>query len=122
HGLVLGMGADIGELLALEDVDLEVVAAGVLAHDHAAIDLPSRLDHHRPAVFQVPQRVGHGLALVVGDQHAVAAAHDLAPIGAVAVEQPGHDGGAAGVGGQRPGGAAWGAGGRPEHEPHAAAA
>src|SRR6516162_2184745 len=50
YGLVLGMGADIGELLALEHVDLEVVTAVMLAHDHAAINLPSRLDHHRPTI------------------------------------------------------------------------
>src|SRR6516165_5180649 len=98
HGLVLGMGADIGELLALEHVDLEVVAPGVLAHDHAAVNLPPRLDHHRPAVLEVPQRVSHGLALVVGNEHAVAAAYNLAPMRAVAVEQPVHDGGAAGIG------------------------
>src|SRR3954452_6592184 len=53
HRLVLGGGADIGELLALEDVDLEVVVAGVLADDHALVDLPARLDHHRAAVFQL---------------------------------------------------------------------
>src|SRR5882672_5938023 len=33
HRLVLRGGADVGELLALEDVDLEVVVAGVLADD-----------------------------------------------------------------------------------------
>src|SRR6516164_2269012 len=119
HGLVLGMGADIGELLALEHVDLEVVAARVLAHDHAAIDLPSRVDHHRPAVLEIPQRVGHGLALVVGDQHAVAAAHDLAPIGTIAVEQPVHDRGAARVGEQLAVIADEAARRRQEHEPHA---
>src|SRR6266487_5514253 len=98
HRLVLRMGADIGELLALEHVNLEVVALRMLAHDHAAINLASRLDQHRSAVLQVPQRVGDGFALVVGDQYAVAAAGDLAAIAAIAVEQPVHDGGAAGVG------------------------
>src|SRR3984957_19378459 len=34
---VLGGGADVGELLALEDVDLQVVVAGVLADDHAFV-------------------------------------------------------------------------------------
>src|SRR5580658_1416404 len=41
-GLVLGMGADVGQLFAFEDVDLKVIVAGVLADDHAAIDLPAR--------------------------------------------------------------------------------
>src|SRR5687768_12302039 len=36
--LLLARGADIGELLALEHVDLEVVAAAVLAYDHALVD------------------------------------------------------------------------------------
>ena len=35
----------------------------VLADDHALVDLPAGLDDHRPAVLQVPQRVGHRLAL-----------------------------------------------------------
>jgi hypothetical protein len=48
------VGADVGELLALEHVDDEVVAARMLADDHAGINLPAGLDHHRPAIFQVP--------------------------------------------------------------------
>jgi hypothetical protein len=47
----------------------------------------SRLDHHRAAIFQVEHGVGHGFALVVGDQHAVTAAGDLALVGQVVVEQ-----------------------------------
>src|SRR3972149_2467616 len=49
-------------------------AARVPSPDHALVALPARLDHHRAAVFQVPQRVTPRLALIVGDQHAVAAA------------------------------------------------
>src|SRR5690242_14866913 len=37
--LILARRADVGELAALEDVDFEVVAARVLADDHALIDL-----------------------------------------------------------------------------------
>src|SRR3984885_9425701 len=49
--LILGMGAGIGQLLALEHIDFEIVVARVLANDHAAIDLPARFDHHWAAVF-----------------------------------------------------------------------
>ena len=35
----------------------------VLADDHALVDLDAGIDHHRPAVLEVPQRVGHGGAL-----------------------------------------------------------
>src|ERR1700760_2164101 len=99
HRLVLRRGADVGELLALEHVDDQVVVARVLADDHAVVNLPARLDHHRAAILEIPQRVGDGLALVVGDQHAIAAALDRALVRGIAVEQPVHDGGAARVGG-----------------------
>ena len=62
HGVVLAGGADVGELLALQRVDVEVVAAGVLADDHAGIDLLARADEQRAALLQVPQRVGDRLA------------------------------------------------------------
>src|SRR6185437_377201 len=122
HRLILRRGADVGELLALEHVDLEIVVAGVLADDHAAIDLPARLDHHRAAVFQLEHGIGHRIALVVGDQHAVAAALDLALVGCIAVEQAVHDRGAAGVGEKLTLIADQAAGRRVEYEPQAVAA
>src|SRR5471032_1971551 len=88
--LVLRGGADIGELLALEHVDDQVVVAGMLADDHAPVNLPARLDHHRAPVFQIPQCIGNRFALVVGDQHAVAATLDRTPVRRVGVEQPVH--------------------------------
>ena len=44
---ILAGRADVGELLALDDVELEVIAARVLADDHAGIDLGAVLDEHR---------------------------------------------------------------------------
>src|SRR5665809_49221 len=98
HRLVLGSGADIGELLALEHIDLEVVVTGVLADDHAAINLPSGLDHHRPAILKVPQRIGHGVAGIGRAQNAVAPPLDRALMRRVGVEQPVHDAGTARIG------------------------
>src|SRR5450755_1887572 len=117
HRFVLRGGADVGELLALQDVDLEVVVAGVLADDHALVDLAAGRDHHRAAVLQLEHRVGHGLALIVGDQDAVAAALDVALVGRVIVEQAVHDGGAAGVGQQFALIADQATGRRVEHQP-----
>src|SRR6202042_1512914 len=94
--LVLGVGADVGELLALEHVDFEVVAARVLADDHATINLPARLDHHRAAVFHIPHRVSHGLALIGRDQYPVAPPDDVAAMRTVSVKQTVHHRGAAG--------------------------
>src|SRR3984957_20127873 len=65
HRLVLGVGSDIGELLALEHVDLEIIVARVLADDHALIYLPARLDHHRAAILDVPHRIGDRFACLV---------------------------------------------------------
>src|SRR5580698_749110 len=39
YRLVFRRGADVGQLLALEDIDLEIIVAGVLADDHALVDL-----------------------------------------------------------------------------------
>src|SRR6185503_4963800 len=89
-----------GELLALEDIDLEVVVPGVLADDHAGINLPAGLDHHRAAILEVPQGIGDGLAAVVGNEDAVAAAGDLALVRLIGVEQAVEDRGAARVGEQ----------------------
>ena len=66
NSVVLAGGTDVGELLALQHVELEIVAAGVLADDHALIDPGAGIDEHRPAVLQVEQRVSHRLAFGIG--------------------------------------------------------
>src|SRR4029079_12763280 len=96
--LVLGCGAHIGKLLALQHIDLEIVVARVLADDHAAIDLPAWLDHHRPTVLEVPQRIGDCLTLIGRDQYAVPPSLDRALVRRIAVEQAIHDAGTARVG------------------------
>src|SRR5690606_11300780 len=52
--LVLAGGADVGQLLALQHIDLEIVVAGMDADDHAGIDLDARIDDHRAAILEVP--------------------------------------------------------------------
>src|SRR5580698_8242415 len=122
HRFVLGRGADVGKLLAFEDVNFEIVVAGMLADDHALVDLPAGLDHHRPAVFQLEHRVGDRLALIVGDQDAIAPALDFALVSRIAVEQAVHDRGAAGVGEQFALVADQAAGRCVKHQPQAIAA
>ena len=98
HRLVRARGADVGQLLALERVHLEVVVAAVLADDHAAVDLLLRADEHAAAVLEPPERVGDRDAVLDRDQHAGAAAGDRPLVGRPAVEDAVQDAGAAGVG------------------------
>jgi hypothetical protein len=91
-------GADVGKLLALDDVELEVIAARVLANDHAGIDLGAVLDEHGSAVLQVEDGIGHSLAFAVRQQRAGVAAGDFAEMRRIGMEQAVHDGRAARVG------------------------
>ncbi len=76
----------------------QVVGPGVLADDHALIDLHARLDEERAALLEIPERVGHRVARAVRDENAVAAAFDFAAIGLVGMEDAVHHAGAARVG------------------------
>src|SRR5262249_48470336 len=89
---------DVGQLLALEGIDVEVVAAAVRANDHSLIDLRAGLQEHRPALFEVPQGIGDCRAVGVRYQHAVATALDRPLVGCVAGEQAAHHAGAPRVG------------------------
>src|SRR6185369_8261927 len=93
--LLLAGGADVGELLALDDVHFEVVASRVLADDHALIDARARADEERAAVFEVPERIVGRLAVTVGDEDAVPPPDDVALVGRIFVKQPIEDGGPA---------------------------
>src|SRR5918992_4589609 len=63
--LVLARGADIGELLGADRVDHEVVVAAVDADDHALVYRLAGVDEHAAALLQLPQRIGHGDAIVL---------------------------------------------------------
>ena len=49
------------------------LSRAVDADDHAFVEPVARGDEHAAALLQLPQRVGHGLAVLLADQHAVAA-------------------------------------------------
>src|SRR4028119_1441463 len=91
-------GAEVGELLGFQGVDLEVLGLGVLADDYAFVELLSGRDEEDAALLQRVQRIGDGLALLHRDEDAVLAALDRALPGAVFLEQAVHDAGAARVG------------------------
>src|SRR5687768_13436223 len=62
--------AEVGQLLGLQGVDLEVLGLGVLADDHAFVDRLAGRDHQRAAVLERVERVSDRLAAGVGDQDA----------------------------------------------------
>src|SRR5580658_10191903 len=51
NGVVGGGGTHVGELLFADDVDVEVVVAGVLADDHAFVDFNSCRSEEDAAVL-----------------------------------------------------------------------
>src|SRR6185369_8262167 len=97
-GVVRAGGAHVGELLPFAGVDVQVVVLGVLADDHATVDLDSGADEEYAARLEGIQGVGRGFAVLHGHQHAVLAAGDVTLVGGVFVEGMGHDRSAAGVG------------------------
>ena len=72
---------DVGELLAADRVHDDVVFTGVLADDHAFVELVARGDEEAAALLNLPESIGHGIAVVLGDDHAGAALADVAAAG-----------------------------------------
>src|SRR5690606_1310526 len=96
HRLVGAGRTDVGELLALDGVDHQVVIAAVYADDHAFVQRFAGADKHAAAVLELPERIGHGFAIVLADQHAITAFADR-PFAhrRVLVEYVAHEAGAA---------------------------
>src|SRR5690606_19955739 len=71
NAFILAAGAEVGELLGLQRIDLEILRLGIFADDHALVELFAGADEQHAAVLQRVQRVSHRLALLHRDQHAV---------------------------------------------------
>src|SRR6478609_6707768 len=69
-------GAHVGELLLLGDVDVHVVGTGVLADDHALVDLGARLGEQRAALLEVDHGAGRDRTGAVGHEGAAGAGGD----------------------------------------------
>src|SRR5271157_4645229 len=97
-GFVGGGGAHVGELLFLDDVDVEVGFLGVLAHDHAFVDFGAGGDEDFAAFLKVENGIAGDSAGAVRYEGTGGPHGDLALPVDVAQEQRVHDGGAARVG------------------------
>src|SRR3954451_16139107 len=98
HQDVRGGGAHVGQVLLLHRVDVQILLAGVLAHDHALVDVLAGLDEQRAALLQVEQREARRLALAIGDEAAGGAQAHVAGPRLPAVEDVVQQAGAARVG------------------------
>src|ERR1035438_4287970 len=93
-----GGSAHVGELLFLDDVDVEIGIAGVFADDHAFVDLGSGRDENLAAFLEVEDGVAGGSSGTVRHQGAGGARGNFALPLDVAVEERVHDGSAARIG------------------------
>src|ERR1035438_8868592 len=93
-----GGSAHVGELLFLDDVDVEIGIAGIFADDHAFVDLGSGGNENLAAFLEVEDGVAGGSTRTVGNQGAGGPRGNFALPLDVAVEERVHDGGAARVG------------------------
>jgi hypothetical protein len=92
-----GSGTHVGELLFLGDVDVHVVGAGVLADDHALVDLGGGLHEEGAALLQVDHGERRHNTGAVGDHRTVGAVLDRTGPRLVALGDGCRDAGAAGV-------------------------
>nr|GEU28058.1 hypothetical protein [Tanacetum cinerariifolium] len=101
HGFVGTRRTHVGQLLALDRVHDQVVVARVDADDHAFVHRVVVDHEHAAAILQFPDSVGHGSAVVLRDQHAVATAAQLTFRGVdwcVRIEHVAHQAGTTGQG------------------------
>src|SRR5471032_2770421 len=91
----------VGQLLALDRVDHQIVVARVDTDDHAFVHWVIVRHEHTAAVLQFPDSVGNSSAVILRDQHAVTTASHFATgvvDWCVFVEHVAHQAGAAGQG------------------------
>src|SRR5207247_545358 len=68
--LVRGGRAHVGELLLLGRVDVEILGARILSHNHSLVDLGAGRDEQLPALLQVEQGESRRRAAALGDETA----------------------------------------------------
>src|SRR3954469_18774338 len=83
--LVVGVRADVRELLLFRRVDVHVARAAVLADDHPLVDVLAGADEELGPLLQVEQPVRVRDAGPIAHQHAVGPVGDLARPRAVAL-------------------------------------
>src|SRR5690554_2584092 len=64
---VLARSAYVGELLLANGVDDQIVITAMNADDHAFVKRILGRNKHAPAFLQLPQRVSHGITVVLTD-------------------------------------------------------
>ena len=97
EGLVLAGRAHVGELFAFGGVDVEVVAFGGVADDHAFVDFHGRADEEAAAVLEIPEGEAERLAGSHGSHGAGLALLDLAGMRLESDDAAGHDAFAFGI-------------------------
>src|ERR1019366_2413812 len=90
------LGAEVRELLFAHGIDRDVLVAGILADDHALVNLLARANEELAALLAHHQRIGGGLAGLGGDEGAGDAGEDFAGVGAVFLEEMAEHSAAAG--------------------------
>src|SRR4051794_23757384 len=93
--LVRGGGAHVRELFLLGGVDVEILAPGVLADDHALVNLHARADEQRSTFLERSYRETGRLASAIGDEAAGRTSSQLAVPRLPALEDVVHDPGTA---------------------------
>jgi hypothetical protein len=83
---ILAGGTDVGELLGLDRIHDQIVVPAVDPDHHAFVHALAGAHEHPPALLQLPQRIRDRIAVLGGNQHAVAPLGNVALHGRVAVE------------------------------------
>ena len=114
--------AHVGQLLLAHNIDIEIGVFGVLADDHAFVNVNARADEECAALLEIVESVRCRKPSSVGDQRAGWAMRDFSLPLDVAIKQRVHDNRAARVGQQRAAQTDQAAAGHAEFDAHASIA
>jgi len=84
--LVAAGSSDVGELLAADQVDYEIVVAGIFTDDHPFVYLVAGIDEKGTPLLDAKTGIGSDLAGAIGDEDAIGSAGDIAFVGTVAIK------------------------------------